>query len=206
MTSLGDRCAEAVIVKYEELPASAKPATGEYTVLAGIVAANSFNNECHVLSLGTGTKCIGRDACAKDVSRYLLRDSHAEVIARRGLQHFLLSQIKLFDYSSPENNRFLCLSSDDRFLFSLKPEWGLYLYVSENPCGDASIYLTSSNTYTFTGAKLIVNGETTREPAEQVLGALRIKSSRSDVEEAKRTLSMSCSDKISKWICYGVTR
>ena len=39
---------------------------------------------------------------------------------------------------------------------------------------------------------------------EQVLGALRIKSSRSNISEEGRTISMSCSDKLSKWAVLGV--
>ena len=47
----------------------------------------------------------------------------------------------------------------------------------------------------FTGAKL---GDWRREDA-QVLGAVRLKPGRSDTPEAKRTCSLSCSDKICRW-------
>lgn len=39
---------------------------------------------------------------------------------------------------------------------------------------------------------------------EQALGALRIKSSRSNISEGGRTMSMSCSDKLAKWAVLGV--
>ncbi|CAM9796224.1 unnamed protein product [Laminaria digitata] len=39
---------------------------------------------------------------------------------------------------------------------------------------------------------------------EQVLGALRIKSSRSNISEEGRTMSMSCSDKLAKWAFLGL--
>lgn len=39
---------------------------------------------------------------------------------------------------------------------------------------------------------------------EQTLGALRIKSSRSNISEGGRTMSMSCSDKLAKWAVLGV--
>lgn len=39
---------------------------------------------------------------------------------------------------------------------------------------------------------------------EQTLGALRIKSSRSNMSEEGRTMSMSCSDKLAKWAVLGV--
>ncbi|CBN79376.1 conserved unknown protein [Ectocarpus siliculosus] len=43
-----------------------------------------------------------------------------------------------------------------------------------------------------------------REPEEQQVGALRIKSSRSNISEEGRTMSMSCSDKLAKWAFLGV--
>lgn len=39
---------------------------------------------------------------------------------------------------------------------------------------------------------------------EQQLGALRIKSSRSNISEEGRTMSMSCSDKLAKWAVLGL--
>lgn len=39
---------------------------------------------------------------------------------------------------------------------------------------------------------------------EQKLGALRIKSSRSNISEEGRTMSMSCSDKLAKWAVLGL--
>lgn len=39
---------------------------------------------------------------------------------------------------------------------------------------------------------------------DQMLGVLRIKSSRSNISEEGRTLSMSCSDKIAKWMVLGL--
>ncbi|CAN0457661.1 unnamed protein product, partial [Hapterophycus canaliculatus] len=39
---------------------------------------------------------------------------------------------------------------------------------------------------------------------EQQLGALRIKSSRSNISEEGRTMSMSCSDKLARWAFLGV--
>lgn len=68
--------------------------------------------------------------------------------------------------------------------------------MSEPPCGDASIFelidqklaSTTIKQMHFTGAKLIVSQhnqdkvEVLREPNEQTLGALRLKSGRSDIE------------------------
>ena len=43
-----------------------------------------------------------------------------------------------------------------------------------------------------------------REPGAQVLGAARLKSGRSDLRDSDRTLSMSCSDKLTRWCLLGL--
>ena len=96
--------AQAVFDTYIKLPAGGKPRnTEEFTVLAGIVASfprkneaisDSNNNEHLTISLATGTKCIGSELAARDKEGRLLRDSHAEVLARRGLLRNLLITAK----------------------------------------------------------------------------------------------------------------
>jgi Adenosine-deaminase (editase) domain len=144
--------------------------------------------------------------------------------------------------------------------FRLRPDTTLHLYISDSPCGDASIYelerpvqssasqleekddpdermaaTRSGGNAQFTGSKLVVpSGEDTtttrccteseggrdrpelqvlsrsatggslfvRETgSRQLLGRLRSKSSRSNV--ARRSQSLSCSDKICRWQVLG---
>lgn len=105
-------------------------------------------------------------------------------------------------------------------LFKIKFDWEFHLYISDSPCGDATIFTRKINEGCiagFTGAKL-VRSESNHEVVDefpsttpktmkanvcywerediQELGAVRTKSGRSDVQVQNRTTSMSCSDKI----------
>jgi hypothetical protein len=142
-----DSVAAAVINQFNSLPRNGKPAQGEWTVLAGIVAVRGPPDSpviC-VLSCCTGTKCLGRSRLQGCGS--LLHDSHAEVIARRNM---LLSILKEFTQIVTHGP---CASSSGMVL-----EWPLgverprviagtrlCLYVSQCPCGDASIYDVSDD-------------------------------------------------------------
>mmetsp|Transcript_22566 Transcript_22566/g.50990 ORF Transcript_22566/g.50990 Transcript_22566/m.50990 type:complete len:291 (+) Transcript_22566:79-951(+) len=146
----------SVMRVYDALPPSGKPRNDEYTVLAAVVACvvGGEAPRYRVLSLATGTKCVGADL--DNSQGHLLCDSHAEVLARRGLTHFLLGCVTrcLRDEA--------WLQSDDCPLelaalgsrgcsevghasastapLRLKGGWALHLYISDPPCGDACIY------------------------------------------------------------------
>ncbi|KAI9207050.1 adenosine deaminase/editase [Polychytrium aggregatum] len=86
--------------------------------------------EC--VAVGTGLKCLGNSELSPDGD--VLFDSHAEVVCRR---HFLT-------YLYNEMN--LCLDSSSSVLrqstpgrFKLAPGVEFHLYVSQAPCGDASM-------------------------------------------------------------------
>lgn len=180
--------ANQVISQYQGLLATGKPTKPEeYTVLAAIVAKihnkqPELPADYRILSLATGTKCIGENLV--DENGYLIRDSHAEVLARRGLQRLLLQnalylikkkQMKAKkpqqdiiekgeeeqEQEEKEDEKLLPLrwnhtpsSSSFSTPFSLKSHWQIFLYVSDSPCGDASIYPTKKGDIKYTGAKL----------------------------------------------------
>jgi hypothetical protein len=142
-----DAVAAAVIAQFNILPRNGKPTAGEWTVLAGIAAVRGTPDLplIHVLSCCTGTKCIGRSRLQGCGS--LLHDSHAEVIARRNM---LLAALQEFARIVSEGPG----ASPSGLVF----EWPLgaerprviaetkfCLYVSQSPCGDASIYDVSDD-------------------------------------------------------------
>ena len=268
----------------------------------------------------------GVGLCKSTIRGAILHDSHAEVLARRGLVRFLWAEVEAmlleWDANNDDNNCEAEPSStfgegyrpllqrkqkmataksttdgdggDDKAgdhpLFELRPGISLHMYISDSPCGDASIYpiglkyrppvpsqdqdsakkrpanddlLDKSDgsdkrqkigntagksasdlsftgagpTTSFTGAKIVVSNQypeqekqlgtllacgdgsaadSATDPGkgkkptivaregEQILGALRTKSGRSNLPAHLRSTSMSCSDKLCRWSVLGM--
>ncbi|PVU97641.1 hypothetical protein BB560_005731, partial [Smittium megazygosporum] len=152
--NFSDSIASCVLSKYEKLSKKGKPtrkneSTIEWTVLAGISSI-----EC--VALGTGTKCLGGSALSKFGD--LVNDSHAEIVARRAFNLYLLEQLSfsLKNTNSPDSifliptsntvdsSNFLPNHTDPRLLLDkapkikLKDEFKFHFYASQCPCGDAS--------------------------------------------------------------------
>lgn len=212
------QCMEKI---YAKLPKNGKPAkVGEFTVLAAFVAAiksstspNSVSFE--VLSLATGTKCASEDDL--DAHGVVLHDSHAEVLARRGLVRYLADSWQRLQHDSSYATNPLCpLDEQGRWK---QNQWEIFLCISDAPCGDASIYADADGEMTFTGAKLVtthdpstssatastttsINNGIVRETGTQQVGVLRRKCGRSDI--AHHSQCKSCSDKLCRWHHLGL--
>ncbi|XP_037109527.1 tRNA-specific adenosine deaminase 1 isoform X10 [Syngnathus acus] len=92
-----DEIAQLCYERFNDLPRRGKPEPGrEWTSLAAVVkisrCAKSDRVEKEVVSLGTGTKCIGQTAMSPKGD--VLNDSHAEVIARRGCLRYLTQELQ----------------------------------------------------------------------------------------------------------------
>jgi tRNA-specific adenosine deaminase 1 len=212
MADFADSVAAAALSCYSSLPKNGKPQRHEWTVLAAIVAEHGSPQRLEVLSLATGNKCVGGDRMSGQGQ--VLNDSHAEALARRGFVRLLHAQLhKLLSEPVDNENRsqpelIICLAPCGR-TFKLKEGIKLHLYVSDPPCGDAAIFETLPGglkgvNLNFTGAKPVVSISAERESGQQLLGALRTKSGRTDMQAARRTMSMSCSDKIARWNVLGL--
>ncbi|XP_028224066.1 tRNA-specific adenosine deaminase TAD1-like isoform X2 [Glycine soja] len=204
----GKRVSEKVLSFYTSLPKKGKPQGREVTVLASFLLS-SPSNDLKVVAMGTGTKCLGRSllrTCGD-----VVHDSHAEVIARRALIRFFYTQIqhltgskhapsnggkrfKLDDGNSPFELDPGCLNKEK---YSLKKDWKLHMYISQLPCGDASL------SWHVSPLETAVLGESdSTSPLGNGLkqkGMVQRKPSRGDT-----TLSVSCSDKIARWSVAGV--
>ena len=197
---------EKVFQLYDKLPACGKPRDDEYTVLAAVVAETDAGIK--VVTLTSGTKCIGPD-CLNEKG-CLLSDSHGEVLARRSfvryLSDWIISIIENPSAASADDCpiQWATGTAEQSQYITTKDSWKFSMYISDSPCGDASIYasnLIEENGVNQTGAKLVSSTETT---SGEKLGSLRTKSGRSDIKVENRTTSMSCSDKVCRWICLGL--
>jgi tRNA-specific adenosine deaminase 1 len=209
---LAQKVAQMALHHYDkQLLQKGKPKENEWTVYAALLAVTSSSEEAtediFVVSCATGTKCTALRNDGK-----ILHDSHAEVLCRRGLLRVLWKEI---NQSQHETRRLLESIQGNKFRF--RSDTQLHLYISDSPCGDASIYALSQQVQ-FTGAKLILSksngvsaadcsevlgdGQVAREAVQHV-GKLRSKSGRSNLDEARRSTSMSCSDKLVLWSAMG---
>ena len=88
-----------------------------------------------VVAMGTGTKCINGEYLSD--SGLAVNDCHAEVIARRALVRFLLSQLDLITKGQKEVSIF---EQKPNGKFALKSGISFHLYISTAPCGDARVF------------------------------------------------------------------
>ncbi|XP_053623210.1 double-stranded RNA-specific editase 1 isoform X2 [Plodia interpunctella] len=180
-------------------------------VLAGIVlTTNNSPDNAKVIAVTTGTKCVSGEHMS--VRGRALNDCHAEVAARRCLQRYLYSQLMM--YASAADPRVSIPESDVEPLpgggYQLKPERQLHLYVSTAPCGDGRIFSPHEK----------YEPEPDRHPNRLARGQLRTKIESGEgtipvkncnnivqtwdgVMQGERLLTMSCSDKVARWMVSG---
>eukprot|EP00520_Triparma_pacifica_P012945 CAMPEP_0118657874 /NCGR_PEP_ID=MMETSP0785-20121206/14258_1 /TAXON_ID=91992 /ORGANISM="Bolidomonas pacifica, Strain CCMP 1866" /LENGTH=396 /DNA_ID=CAMNT_0006550835 /DNA_START=106 /DNA_END=1293 /DNA_ORIENTATION=+ len=208
---------------YNELPNRGKALlnTAEWCVLASIVCEDTNTDKLWVVSLATGSKCVGPKMINTEPRGYVLHDCHAEVLAKRAFTLALLEEMK-------SGAGRLLVHSSSISSPSLRPGLKFHLYVTESPCGDAAIYnVDGESTPTFTGAKAIGTASSStsststmstttttttttctpipvREPESQALSRFRLKSGRSNIPTPYRSLSHCCSDKILRWSILGL--
>ncbi|CAL8357616.1 unnamed protein product [Lota lota] len=122
--------------RFDALPKRGKPEPGrEWTLLAGVVKVTQcLDIEKDVVSLGTGTKCIGRIAMSSKGD--VLNDSHAEVIARRGCVRYLTEQLRRVVCG--QGSVVFC-EAEQQGKWRLRPGVSFVFFTSHTPCGDASI-------------------------------------------------------------------
>lgn len=143
-----DEIAELCYLHYKtRLPKQGKPDPNrEWTSLAAVVKVESTTQReglaCpgnlqvrkEVVAMGTGTKCIGQNKMRKNGD--ILNDSHAEVVAKRSFQRYLLHQVQLAA-SHQQCNIFIPGTETGKW--KLKPNITFVFFSSHTPCGDASI-------------------------------------------------------------------
>ena len=252
-SSLQAAVADAVLQKYASLPKNGKPQAHEYTLLAGFATTDERHPDAppKVVALGTGTKCLGGDK--RCVNGMALADSHAEVLARRALVLYMYDEIaRLCDagregalanpgvsiFQPGERSGETTLNDDGtvdwtrtRLWCSLRPGVAVHMYVSQSPCGDASIFETSLDGMNdgaanpersaiirtnkraktaanlgagSTGAKLLTGDGDGETDAEFGVGAQMPGAARLKPGRGTPTSCMSCSDKMCKWNALGV--
>ncbi|KAI9054486.1 hypothetical protein LZ554_001644 [Drepanopeziza brunnea f. sp. 'monogermtubi'] len=208
----GDEIAKAVLDVFDKWPAKRKPlvrsdGVREWVPLSGIVAQGKWGMTC--VAAATGMKCLPQ----KNVSQaqgVVLHDWHAEVLAIRSFNRFLLEECYALASAEKRASEYVRVRSQDEKSemsfqpFALNDGINLHMYCSEAPCGDASMELTMAAQEDSTPWELPSTTASDNSPMTEptvlhgrgyfsALGSVRRKPSRPD---APPTLSKSCSDKI----------
>ncbi|XP_073440985.1 tRNA-specific adenosine deaminase 1 isoform X1 [Dendrobates tinctorius] len=118
-----------------KLPKQGQPDTSkEWTLMAAVIQVESVPGTKKVVAMGTGTKCIGQSKLRKTGD--VLQDSHAEIIAKRSFQRYLLHQLSLALSGSRDC---VLVPGSDANRWALRPGVSFVFFTSHTPCGDASI-------------------------------------------------------------------
>ena len=189
------RIANLVLEKWNQL----KP---EKTCVCGIVM--KVDEKLELVALGTGVKCLSKNKI--DSFGVKVRDSHAEIICKRGFQRFILLEI----IQCKKGLQSIVVEESNRF--EIKKNVEFYFYSSMPPCGDASMQDLDAKQsdaeraenerkrLKFTHQKN-ENGVIRGRLNFERIGSLRTKPARGDAID---TLSKSCSDKLAKLNFLGI--
>lgn len=227
MEDFADKIAKLCFEKYSFLKKTGKPSPHEWTVLSGIILEDAVGS-LSLVALATGTKCLGESELINNTQEKRgsrLSDSHAEVLVRRAFIRYLYDQIDLTLYGFES----VVFSRNDKNKIELNSNISFHFFSSQTPCGDCSIFpkretcnngvsaqkirrvdedtrgriiMESYDIYR-TGAKCVKGEEKqdSRLPGANyhTVGPLRIKPGRGNP-----TSSLSCSDKMAKWLILGL--
>ncbi|KAJ9155675.1 Adenosine-deaminase domain-containing protein [Pleurostoma richardsiae] len=218
-TPEADAIACLVLEQFDKLPPKRKPTvrdngTREWVPLSGIVARGG-DGSMKCLALATGMKCLPA-AKIPAANGSVLHDWHAEVLAIRAFNHFVLEECKRTAVTD-EPSRYLRRRSGEEISreeeawygqpFAWRDDVTLHMYCSEAPCGDASMELTMAaqeDASPWETPPAAADGSDAGDvslPGRgffSQLGIVRRKPARGD---APPTLSKSCSDKIALKQC-----
>ncbi|XP_043931921.1 double-stranded RNA-specific editase 1 isoform X3 [Protopterus annectens] len=206
---LADSVARLVIDKFGDLTDNFTSPHARRKVLAGIVMTTGTDlKDAQVICVSTGTKCINGEYMSD--RGLALNDCHAEIIARRSLLRYLYTQLELF-LSNDEDQQKSIFIRCEKGGFGLKDNVQFHLYISTSPCGDARI---------FSPHEAGMEDQGDRHPNRRARGQLRTKIESGEgtipvratstiqtwdgVLQGERLLTMSCSDKISRWNVLGM--
>jgi len=208
--NVADRIGKLIMDKFTEVIVGQATQHSRRKVLAGIVMTTDGEtmDEMEVISVTTGTKCVNGEHMS--VNGNSLNDCHAEIVSRRCLLSFLYSQLENLSEDPSASSIFVSRQSGAGY--KLKPEVRFHLYINTAPCGDARIFSPHEAEPTTDSVDPHPNRKARgqlRTKIESGEGTIPVKSSDGiqtwdGVLQGSRLLTMSCSDKLSRWNVVGI--
>ena len=217
MATLAERIATLALTTFEKLPPKCLPRTHpngkrEWTPMSAVILCHGKQQNLTCVSLATGTKCLPASALPK-CSGQIVHDSHAEVLALRGFNYWLLIEIRAVVQDPAHQSAFIEYSetqfrdqTSDKHAacstapFKLRTDVSIHFFTTEAPCGDASMEILMNSmppgsTEPWTGSDPAdLNMNLQGRGHFSLLGCVRRKPARADAEASN---SKSCTDKLS---------
>ena len=146
-----DSIASIVLAVYRERCAEFDAERTEQTVVAGFVQRDDGPEtvalrqpQLTVVALGIGTKFMpakpDTPSGSGRRSAWLVRDSHAEILARRSLLRYLYRELRLcYERASTADSNSIFRLESGTARCCLRPGVSFHLYSSTVPCGNASL-------------------------------------------------------------------
>ena len=215
MPSLAEKVAHIALAKFDSLPQKCKPRVlpdgrREWTPLSAVVLVREgCPEELTCVSLATGTKCLPATAIPK-CQGLVLHDSHAEILALRGLNFFLLSEVQTMLGSPAYQSPYLTPAFEElqgkiqdspngpfNPPYRIKDNVSFHFFTTEAPCGDASMEILIESMPSHLASPWPIDHSTSNALQGRghfsLLGHVRRKPARADAEAS---LSKSCTDKL----------
>lgn len=136
------RCPSSLgsVLQMAKIPAS------QYSVIACFVALGSDGSAC-IVAAGIGTRCLGPSLLRAD--RATVADCHAEVLARKALCRLIALECLWLSSqrgpAAPTRAAIVELEAGTRRPVQ-RPDVRIVLWISESPCGDASVGIPPKQT------------------------------------------------------------
>lgn len=164
----------------------------EWTVLAGIVSLHDNVLNKTPICFATGVKALP-DLTLERCKGRVIHDCHAEVLCLRAFNLWVLKEVK--KVRSGEVSEYIEMKNNEgKKRYGLKDGIDFAMYVSEAPCGDASLELLVDDNEETWERITKLDGDVLRGRESYTLtGRVRTKPGRRD---SPTTLSKSCSDKL----------
>jgi len=139
--SFADRITRLSIDEYRLRTQKSCETTHHQTCIASFIAHDVETDSLSLLSFGSGTKFVS----GHQTSPSILRDSHAEIVAKRGLRRYFLNLVSehLLSSSCDTKSSILVRHAGDKF--SLKDGVTIHMYCSSSPCGNSTIRRWAKN-------------------------------------------------------------
>jgi double-stranded RNA-specific adenosine deaminase len=184
-------------------------------VIACFVMEDEVTGQVDPVSFGSGTKCIDGDKMS--LNGDVVNDSHAEVLARRGLLRFFYHELHVFytNVDDEVDTIFEYMPDDERRRVRVKDTIKFHLYISTAPCGDGAQFSRSDSNNSQPQSDgthcPTMNGKQQgllRTKMEGGEGTIPIgdapEQTWDGILQGNRLRTMSCSDKIGRWNVLGL--